>query len=126
MKPNPLRMVAASLLLALFIPPMATAAEAQFTDDNWVSGHLPAPFPAGYTRLIIQEDGTEVLASGGITALATDEANTLYVAGGFPAISHVIPNGIAQWDGHAWSALGSGRYPSTIGPSSLRMGMPSA
>lgn len=47
-------------------------------------------------------------ANGEVVDLVTDETGNLYVAGNFTVIGDVVANGIAKWDGQAWSALGSG------------------
>ena len=48
-------------------------------------------------------------ANGTVNAMAYDSTGSrLYVGGSFTAIGTVLANRIAQWDGSAWSALGSG------------------
>ncbi|WP_295453275.1 hypothetical protein [uncultured Thiodictyon sp.] len=47
-------------------------------------------------------------ANNAVWALAYDGTGKLYVGGDFTAIGTVLANRIAQWDGSAWSALGSG------------------
>ena len=42
-----------------------------------------------------------------VYALAVSGTN-LYAGGNFTTAGGVTANGIAKWDGHAWSALGSG------------------
>jgi hypothetical protein len=44
----------------------------------------------------------------GVTKLAVDQHDNLYVGGNFITIGGVAANYIAQWNGSAWSALGSG------------------
>jgi hypothetical protein len=55
---------------------------------------------------------TGVLGSAGsqgfVSALAMDNAGNLYVGGGFTRAGSVNATNVAKWDGHAWSALGSG------------------
>ncbi len=43
-----------------------------------------------------------------VTALSLDTAGNLYAGGWFDSAGNVAANHIAQWDGGAWSALGSG------------------
>jgi trimeric autotransporter adhesin len=94
MKTNPLRMVAASLLLALLIRQMATGAETPFTDDNWASGATGA---------------LSIGCKGGFAySIVTDDAGHLYIGGSFESIGDVVTRNIAKWDGRAWSPLGSG------------------
>ncbi|MCB1126775.1 MAG: hypothetical protein KDM81_09785, partial [Verrucomicrobiae bacterium] len=45
---------------------------------------------------------------GTVISMVTDEAGNVYVGGNFRVIGDVVANGIAKWDGRAWSALGSG------------------
>ena len=48
-------------------------------------------------------------ANGSVKAMVFDSGSgRLYVGGDFTAIGTVLANHIAQWDGSAWSALGSG------------------
>jgi uncharacterized repeat protein (TIGR02543 family) len=48
-------------------------------------------------------------ANGQVLAIAYDSANNkLYVGGALTATGAILVNNIAQWDGSAWSALGSG------------------
>jgi trimeric autotransporter adhesin len=93
MKANPLRMGVASLLLALFIPQMATTAEAQFTDDHWVIG-TPATAPA--------------CCIGEVHALVTDADGNLYAGGPFLFDGSGEGGNVARWDGSEWSPLGAG------------------
>jgi alpha-tubulin suppressor-like RCC1 family protein len=53
--------------------------------------------------------GDEVPGTGGeVSALVVDGTGNLYVGGRFTVAGKVVANGIAKWDGSAWSALGSG------------------
>jgi hypothetical protein len=47
-------------------------------------------------------------ANNSVFATAVDAAGDLYIGGSFTAVGEVIANGIAKWDGNAWSVLGSG------------------
>jgi hypothetical protein len=91
MKTNPLRMVATSLLLALLIPPMATAAQAEFNDDNWVSGDVEVPLGC----------------CGKVHAMVVDEDGNLYTGGAYWYHSNP-PGVVAKWNGSTWSMLGTG------------------
>src|ERR1019366_1944816 len=44
----------------------------------------------------------------GVGAVAVDGSGNVYIGGSFMLLGTVTANGIAKWDGHAWSALGSG------------------
>jgi trimeric autotransporter adhesin len=73
---------------------MATAAEAQFTDDNWASGA---------TGML------SVGCKGGFAnSIVVDDAGHLYIGGSFESIGNVVTRNVAKWDGRAWSPLGSG------------------
>ena len=112
MKPNPLRMGATSLLLALFIPQLATGAEAQFTDDNWVIG-TPATASAcciGEVHALVTDAwsalGAGIEESASVGALAVSGTD-VYV--GFIRVGEVdgkARNTLARWDGSAWSFIG--------------------
>src|SRR5687767_2808116 len=61
-----------------------------FTDEDWSSiGEIPG-------------------ADGMVRAAVTDALGNLYIGGDFRVAGKVIVNGIAKWDGNAWSALGAG------------------
>ncbi|MHA3770406.1 DUF7453 family protein [Verrucomicrobiota bacterium sgz303538] len=63
-----------------------------FSDADWISmGGLPGADSQGF-----------------VYATAVDGSGNLYVGGSFRVIGNVVANGIAKWDGHSWSALGSG------------------
>src|SRR5208337_4286493 len=62
-----------------------------FSDADWVS--LNPGMPG---------------ADNPVEAMAVDASGNLYVGGQFTFIGTVPANGIAKWDGSAWSALGSG------------------
>ncbi len=47
-------------------------------------------------------------ASNKVNAIVSDGAGNLYFAGSFTSVQGVPANGIAKWDGMAWTALGSG------------------
>lgn len=47
-------------------------------------------------------------ADAGVKTAVVDAAGTLYIGGSFTVAGRVIANGVAKWDGSAWSALGSG------------------
>jgi hypothetical protein len=61
-----------------------------FSDANWINfGGVPG-------------------ADGAVSAAAVDSAGNVYIGGGFTAVGGIAANRIAKWDGHSWSALGSG------------------
>ncbi len=93
MKTNLLRIVAAILLLAFLTPPMATVAEAQFTDDNWVIGTSAT---------------AAACCIGEVHALATDADGNLYAGGPFLFEGSTEPGNVARWDGSEWTPLGAG------------------
>ena len=62
-----------------------------FSDANWVSLNTGMP-------------GADSM----VAAVAVDGSGSVYVCGGFTVIGTVVANGIAKWNGSAWSALGSG------------------
>lgn len=62
-----------------------------FSDVDWIS--LNPGFPG---------------VDGRVNALAIDGIGNLYVGGAFTLVGNVPATNIAKWDGHAWSALGSG------------------
>ena len=67
-----------------------------FTDANWISmGGLAGT------------DGT-------ISAAVVDEAGNLYIGGSFYVVGNLMANGVAKWDGTAWSALNGGVSGGTI------------
>ena len=72
-------------LWALMSAPPALA----FTDDDW------SAFGGMDTNAVV-------------FAAVTDDAGNLYIGGHFSSVGGVPANNIAKWDGHAWSALGSG------------------
>ena len=45
---------------------------------------------------------------GEVHAIATDTAGNVYIGGSFSALGNAKINGIAKWDGSAWSPLASG------------------
>ena len=61
-----------------------------FSDANWVS-------LGGITG-----------ANGQVNAAVIDGSGNLYIGGEFTIVGNAIANGIAQWNGSSWSALGSG------------------
>jgi hypothetical protein len=69
-----------------------------FSDANWISmGGIPG-------------------ADSGVRAVVLDDFGNLYVGGDFTVIGDVVANGVAKWDGAAWSSLASGMccgFPST-------------
>lgn len=85
------------LALATGVLVLATSAQAQisnaneFGPDNWIA----------------IGDGIRG-ANGEVVDTVTDATGNLYVGGNFNVIGDVVANGIAKWDGKAWSALGSG------------------
>jgi hypothetical protein len=61
-----------------------------FSDANWVSmGGFPG-------------------ANGEVNAAVIDGSGNLYIGGVSQCVGNAIANGIAQWNGSSWSALGSG------------------
>lgn len=82
-------------LAAIFLIVSSAGAQAlsssKYEPDNWVS----------------IGDGIRG-ANGEVVDLVSDEMGNIYVAGNFTVIGDVVANGIAKWDGQAWSALGTG------------------
>lgn len=68
---------------------VASHAHGAFTDDDW------SPLGGMGTNDVI-------------FATATDAAGNLYIGGHFSSVGGVAANNIARWNGHTWSALGSG------------------
>jgi len=61
-----------------------------FSDANWVSM------------------GTSSGLDGSVQSAVVDASGNLYIGGSFTVSHDVVLNGVAKWDGSAWSALGSG------------------
>lgn len=87
--------IAAADRLAIFVADAGAVypvrIDPTFSDENWISmgGGLPG-------------------ANGEVLAAVVSSDGTLFVGGNFTVIGDVLANGIARWDGTAWSALGSG------------------
>jgi hypothetical protein len=61
-----------------------------FSDANWISmGGIPG-------------------ADGQVNAVVLDSSGDLYIGGYFTAVGNVVATSVAEWNGSAWSALGSG------------------
>ena len=79
-----------ALLLAVLGLLTGGVAQAAPGDENWDNGFsVPG-------------------LNGSVRALAFDSSGNLYAGGDFTTAGGVAANGIAQWDGSSWSALGSG------------------
>jgi len=62
----------------------------RFADEDWSSmGEIPG-------------------VDGIVRAAVADALGNFYIGGDFTVAGKVIANGIAKWDGNAWSALGTG------------------
>lgn len=61
-----------------------------FSDADWIS-------TGGYTG-----------AEGYVNAMAVDASGNLYIAGEFIAVSDILANRIAKWNGSTWTPLGEG------------------
>lgn len=64
----------------------------------------PASGPDGVWGATFETQGLD----GNVYALVVDGAGNLYAGGAFSHAGGVVANGIAKWDGHEWSALGTG------------------
>ncbi|MEY4071017.1 MAG: hypothetical protein RL721_1631, partial [Candidatus Eisenbacteria bacterium] len=64
----------------------------------------PASGPDGVWDATFETQGLD----GNVYALVVDGAGNLYAGGAFSHAGGVVTNGIAKWDGHEWSALGTG------------------
>jgi hypothetical protein len=62
-----------------------------FSDANWVSFNPGMPG-----------------ADSDVYAIAVDASGNVFVGGDFAVIGTIVANGMAKWNGSAWSALGAG------------------
>jgi hypothetical protein len=80
-------------------------------DDSgnlYVGGNIV--YPNSGFGLLTKWNGTNwsPLAANGFVYSLAYRAPNLYMGGSFASVGGVIPRGIADWNGHAWSVLGSG------------------
>ncbi|HOA59899.1 MAG: hypothetical protein KA191_03525 [Verrucomicrobia bacterium] len=47
-------------------------------------------------------------ANDEVYAVAADDSGNVYIGGEFTVVGDVVANGLAKWDGSAWTAVGSG------------------